>query len=164
MEKVYGANGRQDGLYRIGRNKWELIYGYGKESEADEDGWNWRKRYSRRPTLEEIKAEIVSTIKEESARLLRYGLEWRGISVEYTEERKSDLTGVLVGMQSGIVTLPTDINLGSGEDGTPTVYTFTTVEEIGSLAAEIAAHKAAVSKAEWEEINALDMEEYEIEQ
>lgn len=32
MEKRYGAVGRQDGLYKIGRNKWELIYGFGKDN------------------------------------------------------------------------------------------------------------------------------------
>ena len=67
MEKVYGSPVRQDGLYKIGRNKWELIYGFGKDNEADSTGWNWRKRYARRPSLEEIKEEIVGAIKEESA-------------------------------------------------------------------------------------------------
>ena len=160
MEKVYGSPVRQDGLYKIGRNKWELIYGFGKDNEADSTGWNWRKRYARRPSLEEIKEEIVGAIKEESAHRLRYGLQCNGLPVEYTEERKSDLTGIIVGMQAGFVQLPIEINLGSSEDGTPSIYTFSTAEEIGEVAALIAAHKTAVAKAEWNEINELNLEIY----
>lgn len=165
MEKVYGSPVRQDGLYKVGRNKWELIYGFGKDDETAESGWNWRQRFNHRPSLEEMKEAIISAIKEESDYQLRYGYKWNGLTVEYTEERKSDFTGIIVGLQSGFMQLPIELNLGSAEDGTPQVFTFTTAEQIGEVAAGIAAHKAAVSKAEWAAINELgDMEEYQIEQ
>lgn len=51
--------------------------------------------------------------------------------------------------------LPIEMNLGSAADGTPSIFTFTTAEQIGEVAAAIAAHKAAVSKAEWTAINEL---------
>ena len=38
MKKIYGATERQEGLYKIGRNKRELIYGFGKDSEEAETG------------------------------------------------------------------------------------------------------------------------------
>ena len=63
-------------------------------------------------------------------------------------------------MQAGFVQLPIEINLGSSEDGTPSIYTFSTAEEIGEVAALIAAHKTAVAKAEWNEINELNLEIY----
>lgn len=154
MEKVYGSPKRQDGLYKVGRNKWELIYGFGKDENSD-TGWNWRKRFTHRPTLDEMKAAIIDAIKKESEYQLRYGLKWNGLTVEYTEERKSDLTGIIVGLQGGFMQLPIEINLGSSADGTPSVFTFTTPEQIGEVAAGIAAHKAAVSKAEWTAINEL---------
>ncbi|WP_290456932.1 hypothetical protein [Muribaculum intestinale] len=156
MEKVYGSPKRQDGLYKVGRNKWELIYGFGKDSEDAPTGWNWRERFTHRPSLDEIKAAIIDAIKAESACQLRYGMKWNGLTVEYTEERKSDLTGIIVGLQGGFMQLPIELNLGSSADGTPSVFTFTTPEQIGEVAAGIAAHKTAVSKAEWEAINALD--------
>ena len=87
MEKVYGSPKRQDGLYKIGRNKWELIYGFGKDSDDAETGWNWRQRYIRRPTIDEMKEAIISAIKEESEYQLRYGMTWNGLPVEYSEER-----------------------------------------------------------------------------
>lgn len=161
MVKVYGSPVRQDGLYKIGRNKWELIYGFGKDHDTDEYGWNWRQRFTHRPSPDEIKTAILSAIREQSAHMLRYGLKWNGLTVEYTEERKSDLTGIIVGMQGGFVTLPLELNLGSSEDGTPSLYTFTSAEEVGAVAAAIVAHKTAVCKAEWDEISALaDMSAY----
>ena len=48
LEKIYGATARQDGLYKIGRNKYELIYGYGVDGE---NGYNWRRRYRNLPTV-----------------------------------------------------------------------------------------------------------------
>lgn len=162
MEKVYGSPKRQDGLYKIGRNKWELIYGFGKDDEISETGWNWRKRFTHRPTPDEIKEAIIGAIKKESEENLRYGLKWEGMTVEYSEERKSDLTGIIVGLQGGFMQLPIELNLGSAPDGTPSVYTFTEPEEIGEVAAGIAAHKAAVSKAEWAAINELDMENFKV--
>lgn len=157
MEKIYGSPVRQDGLYKTGRNKWELIYGFGKDNESDDTGWNWRKRFTHRPTADEMKECIIRAIKEESARRLRHGLKWNGLAVEYTEERKSDLTGIIVGLQGGFVQLPIEMNLGPADDGTPTVHTFTSAEEIGEVAAAIVAHKTAVAKAEWEEISTLDI-------
>ena len=124
MEKVYGSPKRQDGLYKVGRNKWELIYGFGKD-ENSETGWNWRERFTHRPMLDEIKAAIIDAIKKESEYQLRYGLKWNGLTVEYTEERKSDLTGVIVGLQGGFMQLPIEMNLGSAADGTPSIFTFT---------------------------------------
>lgn len=163
MEKVYGSPVRQDGLYKIGRNKWELIYGFGKDSEEADSGWNWRERFTHRPTLEEMKSVIIGAIKEESAHKLRYGLKWNGLTVEYTEERKSDLTGIIVGLQGGFAQLPMELNLGSSEDGTPSLYTFTSAEGIGAVAAAIVAHKTAVCKEEWEAITELDMDVFRIE-
>lgn len=36
MEKVYGATSAQNGLYHIGRNKWEVIYGFGKDNQESD--------------------------------------------------------------------------------------------------------------------------------
>lgn len=165
MKKIYGSSKRQDGLYKIGRNKWELIYGFGKDHESDNSGWNWRQRFTRRPSLDEIKEAIIEAIKHESDYQLRYGMKWNGLTVEYTEERKSDLTGIIVGLQGGFMQLPIEINLGSTADGTPQTFNFTTPEQIGEVAAGIAAHKAAVCKAEWTAINDLgDLEAFKTEQ
>lgn len=169
MEKVYGSPKRQDGLYKIGRNKWELIYGFGIDGDPDnpadaERGWNWRQRFTHRPTMEEIKEAIISAIKEESDYQLRYGFKWNGQTVEYSEALKSDLTGILVALQGGLMQFPIEVNLGSASDGTPQVYSFTTFDELGAVATGIANHRAQVSKDEWSAILALgELEDYQTE-
>ena len=108
-----------------------------------------------------IKADIVAVIKAESDLKLRYGYKWNGMTVEYSEALKTDLTGMLVAIQGGMMQFPVEVNLGSQSDGTPQVYPFSSLEELGAVAAGIAAHRAQVSKEEWAAIQALgDMEEY----
>ena len=62
MEKVYGSPKRQDGLYKVGRNKYELIYGFGKDRDDDKTSWNYRQRFNYRPAIDEIKAIIEAQI------------------------------------------------------------------------------------------------------
>ena len=114
--------------------------------------------------MEEIKEAIISAIKEESDYQLRYGFKWNGQTVEYSEALKSDLTGILVALQGGLMQFPIEVNLGSAPDGTPQVYSFTTFEELGAVATGIANHRAQVSKDEWAAILALgDLEDYQTE-
>lgn len=165
MLKIYGATAAQNGLYKIGRKKWEVIYGFGKDSEDADTGYNYRQRYDHRPTLEEIKADIVAEIKNESELRLKYGIKWNGFTVEYSETLKTDLIGILVGLQGGIMKFPQKINLGSNADGTPNTYTFNSLEELAGLAAIVGSHRGLCSDQEWEAINALgDMDEYKTEQ
>ena len=42
MEKIYGTKKRQDCLVRTGRSKWILFYGFGKDDENSENGWEWK--------------------------------------------------------------------------------------------------------------------------
>ena len=161
MEKRYGAPGPQNGLEKIGTKKWAVFYGFGKDSEDAETGYNWYQTYDHRPSLDEIKADIVAVIKAESDLKLRYGYKWNGMTVEHSEALKTDLTGMLVAIQGGMMQFPVEVNLGSQSDGTPQVYPFSSLEELGAVAAGIAAHRAQVSKEEWAAIQALgDMEEY----
>lgn len=158
MEKVYGSPKRQDGLYKVGRNKYELIYGFGEDSQG---GWNWRQRFSHKPTIDEIKTAIVATIEKESAYSLRYGLKWNDNPVEYTEERKSDLTGILVALQGGLMQLPITLNLGTNTDGSPVFYEFTTAEELTQVAVALSNHKIAVCEKEWAEKYSIDWSAFE---
>jgi hypothetical protein len=149
MEKIYGATAAQDGLYKIGRSKYELIYGYGKDSDEQEFGWNYRQRFTYQPSLDEIKKIITTTIEDEYAKKLRYGLVWNGLPVEYTEERKSDLTGLLVALQGGLLELPITLNLGADENGSSVFHSFESAEEISSVAVAICNHKINTTAEEW---------------
>ena len=64
MKKIYGAKERQDGLYSIGRNKWEVFFGFWKDNEEDENGFNLRKKYTKKPTNEEIISDIFDALNK----------------------------------------------------------------------------------------------------
>ena len=74
LEKIYGATARQDGLYKIGRNKYELIYGYGVDGE---NGYNWRRRYRNLPTVEELKTDIEDTVNALTDEKILKGFSWK---------------------------------------------------------------------------------------
>ena len=61
----------------------------------------------------------MAVIKAESDLKLRYGYKWNGMTVEYSEALKTDLTGMLVAIQGGMMQFPVEVNLGSQSDGTP---------------------------------------------
>lgn len=62
MEKIYGTKKRQDCLVRTGRSKWILFYGFGKDDENSENGWEYRHTFDHKPTLSEVKELVVSAI------------------------------------------------------------------------------------------------------
>lgn len=161
MEKVYGAIGRQDGLYKIGRNKWEIIYGFGKDNDSDETGWNYRQRFTVKPSLDEIKEIITAQIESNYAEKLRVGFDWNGKRVEYSEERKSDFTGLITGLQGGLFALPLTMNLS---DTALVLHEFTSIEEVGEVAAGICSHKTGVTNAKWQAKSEIDWSLFETEQ
>ena len=95
MRKIYGAQERQDGLYRIGRNKWEVIFGFGKDSEDATSGYNYRERFDHQPTLDEIKAVIFRQVDEDTDRAIEYGLVWNGLPVHLDSETQGNIVGML---------------------------------------------------------------------
>lgn len=91
MEKVYGSPKRQDGLFKISykHNKWELIYGFGKDKETDETGWNWRKRFiGVKPTIEECRQVITAQINVEVQQKILTGFMWFGVPVWLSTENQ----------------------------------------------------------------------------
>lgn len=160
MQKIYGANGRQDGLFKIGRNKWEAIYGYGQDGEG-ESGWNYRERFMGRPDIEEIKELIIEQIEADYAEKLRAGFDWKGKRVEYSEERKTDLTGLITSLSAGLVQLPITLNLS---DTALVLHEFTSIDEVGEIATLILAHKTATANAKWQAKTEIDWSLYESDQ
>ena len=51
FEKIHGAKERQDGVFQIGSNKWEVIFGYGEDELG---GYNLRLQMRHKPTKEEL--------------------------------------------------------------------------------------------------------------
>jgi hypothetical protein len=151
MNKIYGATGRQDGLYLIGRNKWELIYGYGKDDNA-EFGYNYRQRFTRKPTPDEIKEVIKTTVNEATSAKILSGFVWKEIPVWLSMEQQANFSQIGLGG----VDYPLELKLGEAADGTPYYYTFESAEEFADFSKAVTKFIIETVQAGWREKDELD--------
>lgn len=152
MEKVYGSPKRQDGLYKVGLNTYELIYGFGKENPDDETGWNWRERFTGKPSLETIYETIQKTIDEEADRKIIYGMEWKGFPVKLDTEAQTNILGLLVNLPYDDGSMfPMNFKLGDYPDGSPAFYQFQNALELAEFAKAATEYKQSCYAECWGE-------------
>lgn len=129
MKKIYGAKERQDGLYSIGRNKWEVIFGFWKDSEDDETGYNLRKKYRRKPTNEEIVNDIFEAVNRLCDEKILSGHTFKGMPVWLSaENQKNYETARNIARDTNGASLPETFKFGGDFD--LYLYNFETVEDI----------------------------------
>lgn len=160
MNKIYGATERQDGLYHIGRNKWEIIFGFGKDSEGDEVGYNYRHRFDHQPTFDEIKAVISKQIDSDTDAAIVNGMVWNGISVKLDSETENNIIGLLALLAlSGGGLFPKTFKLGE-QDGNAVFHQFKTAEEFTEFAKAASEHKQRQYSIGWEQKALITEETY----
>lgn len=160
MEKVYGSPIRQDGLYKVGRNTYELIYGFGEDEQG---GWNWRERFNHKPTLDEIKETIQKTISAEADERKRTGFSWQGVPVKYDEEAERNLIGLSVKIpRLGAAMFPLTFKLGDNADGSPAFYEFKDAEEFESFTDALLVFTQECYANSWAEKSNIDWTKFEI--
>ncbi len=131
MEKIYGTKQRQDGLLHIGRSKWVLFYGFGKDDETNETGWEYRHTFDHKPTLSEVRELIISTIDKSTQEKIVAGFIWNHISVYLSTENQFNFKAAydMAELSQG-ESLPVKFKLGEDEAGHPIYYEFTTLNDI----------------------------------
>lgn len=162
MEKVYGSPKRQDGLYKVGRNTWELIYGFGKDNESDETGWNWRQRFVGKPTADEIKEVIISTINAETDKKILSGFVWKGIRVWLSQGNQMNFKASYdLSVQTAGATLPIRFKLGENAEGAPIYHEFSEMDDFSDFYTKAVNHIITTLNEGWEEKDSIDMTVYE---
>lgn len=152
MEKRYGATKRDDQLMQIGRSKWELIYGYGTDGTMS---WNWRKRYTRKPTLEEIKSTVTEQINRNVDEKILSGMIYRGQQVWLSTENQLNYKAAYdLAVQTEGKTLPVRFKFGTAEE--PSYNTFESVEELGDFYVAVVKHIQDTLDEGWTEKDAVD--------
>jgi hypothetical protein len=155
MNKIYGATERQDGLYLIGRNKWELIYGFGKDDDSAETGYNYRQRFTRKPTLDEIKSLIVATINADTEEKIVSGFVWDGKPVWLSSENQFNYKSAYdLAVQTGGSILPVTFKFGT--DDNVQYHTFNTLDELTSFYTACFGYVSQCLANGWAEKDALD--------
>ncbi len=155
MEKIYGATERQDGLYSIGRNKWELFYGFGKDNPDDESGYNWRQKFKQKPNLADIRAIIKETINNETDRKILEGFVWKGMPVWLSTENQFNYKAAYdLAVQTSGATLPVRFKFGTDE--APVYYTFESIEDFSNFYTLAMVHINTVLNEGWAEKDLAD--------
>lgn len=146
MEKIYGASIRQDGLQKVGRNRWDLFYGFGKD-EDNEMGYNWRTSFDHQPTIEEVKETITTQISANTQKAIIEGYKWNGHLVWLSSENQANYTRDYIMAKNGdLGTMPT-VKLGS--DDAPVYYTFEDIEELTEFVMGMQQHIQNCLNASW---------------
>ncbi len=155
MQKIYGAKERQDGLYNIGRNKWELFYGFGKDTEDAESGYNWRKQFRVKPTPDECAKLIKATINKATEDKILRGFVWRGHKVWLSAENQFDYKAAHdLAVHSNGATLPVRFKFGA--DDAPEYFTFEVVDELEDFYTSAVRYVNEVLNEGWNEKDWVD--------
>lgn len=158
MKKIYGATERQDGLYKIGRSKWEIIYGFGKDSENDATGFNYRERFDHKPTADEVKSIIISQINKLTDESILSGFKWNGINVWLSTENQINFKATYdLAVQTNGSILPIKFKLGEDAAGNPMYFTFTDVDTFTEFFVSAVQHVTSCINDGWVEKDSIDM-------
>ena len=153
MEKRYGATDRHDRLMKIGRNKWELIYGYGTDGVS---GWTYRERFTRKPTPDEIKEIIIAQINRNVEEKILCGLVWKDMPIWLSTENQFNYKAAYdLAVQTGGQSLPVKFKFGTDEQ--PVYHTFTTLDDLQEFYMTSLAFVQQVLDEGWQEKDNLDL-------
>jgi len=153
MEKRYGATERHDRLMKIGRNKWELIYGYGTDGVS---GWTYRERFTRKPTQDEIKEIIIAQINRNVEEKILCGLVWKDMPIWLSTENQFNYKAAYdLAVQTGGQSLPVKFKFGTDEQ--PMYHTFTTLDDLQEFYMTSLAFVQQVLDEGWQEKDNLDL-------
>lgn len=154
LEKIYGATARQDGLYKIGRSKYELIFGYGEDGE---NGYNWRRRYRNLPTVEELKTDIEDTVNALTDERILKGFSWNGKNVYLSSENQFNFKAAYdLAVQTQGATLPVKFKLGEDAEGKPVYHTFEGMDEFTDFFTKAIAYVNQTLNEGWAEKDSVD--------
>lgn len=127
MQKIYGTTSRHDGLKQIGRSRWVIYYGFGKDNDSDDYGWDYRHEFDHRPTLDEIREVIFEQITENTRQRILAGFSWQGHLVWLSQENQLNYMRDYNLVRNGERAMWPTYKFGTDDE--PVLYTFDSVDE-----------------------------------
>lgn len=160
MDKIYGASARQDSLEQTGRKKWCLIYGFGKDDETQESGWNYRKTYDHKPSLAEIKNDILEQINADIDATILQGCTWNDMPIWLSTENQFNYKVAYdLAVQSDGASLPVTFKFGSDEAAQ--YHEFTTLEELADFYTHTVQFVQQTLSDGWTEKESIDWSKFD---
>ena len=131
FDKIFGANKRQDGLTKIGRKKYEARFGYGEDAAGN--GYNYVEQFKgRKPSVEELKAEILALVDKNTDERTISGYSYNGKLVWLSSENQFNYKAAYdLAVQTGGKSLPVKVKVGTTEE--PDYITFDSVDDFGEF-------------------------------
>ena len=159
FDKIFGANERQDGLYKIGRSKYEARFGFGKDEKTGV-GYDYRKQYKYKPEVDELKDEIFELVNEEVDKTILSGYEYDGKMVWLSTENQFNYKAAYdLAVQTGGASLPVTLKLGTLEE--PEYVTFEDVETFSAFYIGAIKFIQKVLEEGWNEKDKVDWTKFE---
>lgn len=156
FEKIYGAKERQDGLFKIGRSKYEARFGYDTDGE---NGYNYRKQYRYKPTLEELKEEIITIVNKAVDEKILSGYSYKGKQVWLSMENQFNYKAAFdLAIQMNGKTLPVKLKLGTVENAE--YETFETLEEFTEFYTGAISFIQKHLQEGWEEKDSIEWDKF----
>ena len=152
--KVYGVNERQDKIVRLSETNYLLIFGFGKDGD---NGYNYRKNYDHKPTIEELKEDIEILINKETDATILGGFVWNGKSVYLSTENQINFKAAYdLAVQTDGATLPIKFKLGEDVDGKSVYHTFQKLEAFTDFYTKAFAYISKCLNEGWTEKDGVD--------
>lgn len=123
MEKIYGTTQRQDGVQRVGKEKWLLYFGL---YEKDGSTYEYRHTFTHKPTMDEVKQLVRDAIDAETRDKIVNRFEYDGIKVWLSDEKQRNYASM---ERNDSITYPLTVKLNEEADATPVYHTFQTRED-----------------------------------
>ena len=159
FDKIFGATERQDGLYKIGRSKYEARFGFGKDEKTGV-GYDYRKQYKYKPEVDELKDEILELVNEEVDKTILSGYEYDGKMVWLSTENQFNYKAAYdLAVQTGGASLPVTLKLGTLEK--PEYVTFEDVETFSAFYIGAIKFIQKVLEEGWNEKDKVDWTKFE---
>lgn len=159
FDKIFGATERQDGLYKIGRSKYEARFGFGKDEKTGV-GYDYRKQYKYKPEVDELKDEILELVNDEVDKTILSGYEYDGKMVWLSTENQFNYKAAYdLAVQTGGASLPVTLKLGTLEE--PEYVTFEDVETFSAFYIGAIKFIQKVLEEGWNEKDKVDWTKFE---
>ena len=146
------AKERQDRLLRLSDSNYLLIFGFGKDKEDDEQGYNWRKYYDHKPTDAELKADIEVLVNSIIDSRILNNFKWNENVVYLSTENQMNYKAAYdLAVQTQGKTLPVKFKLGEDMNGNAVYHTFSDMEDFTDFYTKAVAHVITALNDGWKE-------------
>jgi hypothetical protein len=159
MEKIYGTKQRQDGLMHIGRSKWILFYGFGKDDEKSESGWEYRHTFDHKPTLSEVRELVISAINNTTNERIINGFIWNDKPIYLSIENQLNFAAI---ERSKNIPFPLTLKINEQVDGTPIYHTFENADDFTAFYQMITLYITETIQNGWREKDNVDWSVFKI--